>query len=61
MWNSRIYFPELEEMYAIIKSGGKQYKVTVGQLDDRAGARLLKSKLSENVKLEGFIVKRDIG
>ncbi len=45
----------------ITSEEGASYKVTVGQLDDRADARILKNKLSENVKLEGFIVKRDVG
>ncbi|MDF1646876.1 MAG: SPOR domain-containing protein [Legionellaceae bacterium] len=41
--------------------GDASYKVTVGQLDDRADARILKNKLIESTKLEGFIVKREVG
>jgi len=47
--------------HTITSEEGAAYKVTVGQLDDRADARLLKNKLSKSTKLEGFIVKRDIG
>ncbi|MDF1678603.1 MAG: SPOR domain-containing protein [Legionellaceae bacterium] len=39
---------------------GLSYKVTVGQLDDRTDARLLKQKLNKSTQLEGFIVKRDV-
>ena len=47
--------------HTITSEEGAAYKVTVGQLDDRADARLLKNKLNASTKLEGFVVKRDIG
>ncbi|MCH9756042.1 MAG: SPOR domain-containing protein [Gammaproteobacteria bacterium] len=47
--------------YTVTSEEGPSYKVTVGQLDDRADARLLKNKLIESTNIEGFIVKRDVG
>ncbi len=44
----------------VASDAGLSYKVTVGQLDDRADARLLKQKLNKSTQLEGFIVKRDV-
>jgi DedD protein len=41
--------------------GTPLYKVTVGQLDDRADAHQLKNKLIDSTQLKGFVVKREMG
>ncbi len=59
---SRLRSQGYKAHYHTIKSdAGNFYKVTVGQLDARADARALQKKLSETTKIEGFIVKRDVG
>ncbi len=42
-------------------TGKPFYKVTVGQLDDRADATILKNKLIESTNLKAFIVKHEMG
>lgn len=45
----------------ISSEDGTLYKVTVGQLDDKADASALKKKLSETTNMNGFVVKREFG
>ena len=59
---SRLRSQGYKARYHTIKSDrGNFYKVTVGQLDARSDARVLKKKLSDATQLEGFVVKRDVG
>jgi len=55
---SRLRDQGYKARYHTITSGDNAfYKVTVGQLDDRDDAHALKEKLSESMKLHGFVVK----
>jgi len=47
--------------YHVISSAdGAIYKVTVGQVDDRADANRLKERLSNQANIKGFIVKHEV-
>jgi len=46
--------------HASTQGNNALYKVIVGQLDDRDDAYALQEKLSESLKLNGFVVKRGV-
>lgn len=58
---SRLKEQGYKARYQKIASGDSSlYKVTVGQLSDRADAKKLQEKLSKTTQIDGFIVKRDV-